>query len=271
MYSVTHDNDGEGRANRPGDVANGHVFTAAGWLPLRRLTPGSTGPFYAGDLLDGNVYTGSDWVYVPVSQTASVPRADSRAPMPVPAPLPTPPRRRGLRGVVIAIAVLLGLGIVSSIATSGGGDSADRADSATPTPKQTPTPTRKTKAPAKTTKTKAPRPAPTTPAPDPEAVYAAEMTRLGWVEAADGLWLYEDFSCSFDDYSSKVTGTMTTAPGVSKRYVSISFGLYDDSGALLGSAIANINNLAEDTKWKFEAVGFTGEFATCKPADVTAF
>lgn len=56
---------------KTGDVANGHVLTAAGWMLVRPLTSGSPEPYYAGDLLDGKVFTGTDWVVVPVAESAT--------------------------------------------------------------------------------------------------------------------------------------------------------------------------------------------------------
>lgn len=87
---------------KPGDVANGHILTAAGWLPLRRLPLGSPGPYYAGDLLDSNAYTGTDWVYVPVVEAAEVPQADGVRPAFAPLPGPAPKRSSG-RGWLIAL------------------------------------------------------------------------------------------------------------------------------------------------------------------------
>ena len=67
-----------------------------------------------------------------------------------------------------------------------------------------------------------------------------------------------------------MTGTITNESGSEKGYVQVSFGLYDKSGALLGSALANVNNLASGTNWKYKAVGFVPEFDTCKLEDVSA-
>ena len=244
--------------NKPGDVANGHILTAAGWLPLRRLPPGSPGPYYAGDLLDGRAFTGEGWVYVPVDEAAKAPRTDGPADV---APIALSPTRSAGGGfpkaLGIGLAVIVGLGVIGGVTGALKGER---------------TPAVTTSEAAPTAQGKNPKPSPATQkAPNPEAEFDAKMKRLGWVEAADGLWLNKDFSCSSNGYTAEVTGTMTTVPGVSKRYVSISFGLYDDSGSLLGTAMANITNLGEGTKWKFKAVGMPGEFDRCKVADVTAW
>lgn len=241
--------------NQPGDVANGHILTAAGWLPLRRIPLGSPGPYYAGDLLDGRAFTGEGWVYVPVAEAAKAPRADGQAYVsPVAPPAPRSAGGGFLKALGIGLAVIVCLGVVSGVI---GALKDDRPPAGT--------------ASEATTAEKKPEPAPATEAPDPKASYAAEMKRLGWVEAGNGLWLHKDFECSSDGYAARVKGVITNGSGVTKRYVSISFGLYDGSGSLLGTALANITNLGAGEKWKFEAIGMAGDFARCRVSDVTAW
>jgi hypothetical protein len=245
--------------NKPGDVANGRILTAAGWLPMRRLPPGSPGPYYAGDLLDGRAFTGEGWVYVPVEEAAKAPRADGLAYVaPVAALAPRSAGGGFLKALGIGLAVIVGLGVVGGVigAVKDEHPSAGAVSAATPTGQAT---------------GEKPKPAPATVAPDPEASYAAEMKRLGWVEAGNGLWLQKAFECSSDGYLARVKGVITNGSGVTKRYASISFGLYDDSGSLLGNAMANITNLGAGEKWKFEAIGMPGDYARCGVANVTAW
>jgi hypothetical protein len=62
------------------------------------------------------------------------------------------------------------------------------------------------------------------------------------------------------------------SPGNSGLYgAQISFSLYDDSGAQVGTAIANINGLEPGNKWKFEAISFGQEFTKYQFIELTGF
>ncbi len=65
-------------------------------------------------------------------------------------------------------------------------------------------------------------------------------------------------------YSAEITGI---AKNVTKRdfsYASIEFSIYDINGNNLGTALANINNLAAGDTWNFEANLFS--FSNTKPS-----
>ena len=47
--------------------------------------------------------------------------------------------------------------------------------------------------------------------------------------------------------------------------------VYDESGAQVGSAMANINGLEPRGKWKFEATSFGTDFSTYKFSELTGF
>lgn len=49
-------------------------------------------------------------------------------------------------------------------------------------------------------------------------------------------------------------------------YVSIEFNLYDSEGALIGTAIDNVNNLESNGKWKFKASSLTTSEETASVA-----
>jgi len=73
----------------------------------------------------------------------------------------------------------------------------------------------------------------------------------------DGLVLLEKtVNGVVDDFTIKITGTVVNRRGKNLRYVQITYKLYDESGAQVGTALANINNLEPGGTWKFEAVGF---------------
>ncbi len=72
-------------------------------------------------------------------------------------------------------------------------------------------------------------------------------------------------------YSVTITGS---AKNTSKRmmsYVSITFTLYDSSGNVVGTAIANQSGLGSGETWKYSAIGIStnGRPVSCKSTDVT--
>ncbi len=54
-------------------------------------------------------------------------------------------------------------------------------------------------------------------------------------------------------YSAVVTGTAKNVSGKNLSYASVEFSIYDSYGNNLGTALANINNLATNDTWQFEA------------------
>lgn len=227
-----------------GAVANGHVLTAAGWIPLRRLPDDARQPYYPGDTLRGHAFTGNGWVAIPEPPPRNRP---STGPS-----LDRPRKNSWLLWVAGGVAVLVILGIVGAIADSQSDDTKSEASSTdTTSAASTPAP-------------KAPR---TTAVPNPTKTTAAHPDRV----VMDGMWIHSGFRCEYNGYTSTVTGTITNQSGRTKSYVQVSFGLYDASGALLGTAYANVTNLAAGTDWKYDAVGAVAKFATCKAEEVDAY
>ncbi len=75
---------------------------------------------------------------------------------------------------------------------------------------------------------------------------------------------------SVDEYSTTITGSIKNNCGRKFRYVQITFKLFDASGSVVGTALANQNDLDLDETWKFKAHGF----AVCKTfrmTEITAF
>ena len=58
-----------------------------------------------------------------------------------------------------------------------------------------------------------------------------------------------------DDNSITLAGTMTNGCGRSFRYVQVTYKLLDESGAIVGSALANLAGLDVGQSWKFQAFG----------------
>jgi len=55
------------------------------------------------------------------------------------------------------------------------------------------------------------------------------------------------------------------------RYAQITFNLYDESGAQVGWALANINGLEPGGAWKFKASSFGTDFKKYKFSELSGF
>lgn len=86
-----------------------------------------------------------------------------------------------------------------------------------------------------------------------------------------GLVLY-DVDAEADRYSLTITGEVVNVDGPDYDYVQLSFGLFNDSSQKVGTALANISNLAAGQTWRFEALGSPSErAATFRLEEITAF
>lgn len=63
-------------------------------------------------------------------------------------------------------------------------------------------------------------------------------------------------------FTGEITGTVINRRGRTLRYVQITFNLYDDSGAQVGTALANINDLEAGGRWNFRAVAFNDRWVS---------
>lgn len=71
--------------------------------------------------------------------------------------------------------------------------------------------------------------------------------------------------------SQMICGEIKNNTQNSYDYVQIVISLYDDSGAQIGSTIANILNLAPQSIWKFKAPVFQKDFANATITGITAY
>ena len=76
---------------------------------------------------------------------------------------------------------------------------------------------------------------------------------------------------SNDNFVRYVTGTLTNNSGEKKAYVQVEINLLDKSGAVVGSTLANINNLEPGQKWKFKAVVLEKSATKFEVKNVTGF
>lgn len=77
-------------------------------------------------------------------------------------------------------------------------------------------------------------------------------------------------SGSTSDFGGVIKGVVENRRSRKLNYTQITFNLYDDSGAQVGSAMANINGLEPGGKWKFEANSFN-DFSTYKFSGLTGW
>lgn len=72
-------------------------------------------------------------------------------------------------------------------------------------------------------------------------------------------------------FGGEVTGTVINRRPRKLSYAQITFNLYDESGARVGTALANINGLEPGERWNFKATTFGTDFASCKFSELSGF
>lgn len=80
----------------------------------------------------------------------------------------------------------------------------------------------------------------------------------------------ENISIDYNEYigyTVTVTGTIENTTGKDLSYISVEYKIYDSSNAVIGTALANANNIDKDETWRFEASSL-GWFDQ-RPAKVT--
>jgi hypothetical protein len=73
------------------------------------------------------------------------------------------------------------------------------------------------------------------------------------------------------ELDGEITGIVVNRRGKKLRYAQITFNLYDDSGAQVGTALANINGLEPGGRWKFSATSFGTNFTKYKFSELSGF
>lgn len=84
-------------------------------------------------------------------------------------------------------------------------------------------------------------------------------------------FLLVDSEGSYDGFAYYVNGTIKNNTDKQYSYVQVTFNLYDASGAQIGTAMSNINNLEGNGTWKFKAIGGTENAASYKLAEITGW
>ncbi len=81
-----------------------------------------------------------------------------------------------------------------------------------------------------------------------------------------------DWKITTGEYgNTTITGRVKNNKSRELSYAQIQFNLYDASGAQVGTAMANVNNLEPNGIWKFEAVCLEDNFKTAKFKELTGF
>ena len=73
------------------------------------------------------------------------------------------------------------------------------------------------------------------------------------------------------EFGGEITGIVINRRNRKLNYAQITFNLYDDSGAQVGSAVDNINGLETGGKWKFKATSFGTDFSKYKINELSGF
>lgn len=82
----------------------------------------------------------------------------------------------------------------------------------------------------------------------------------------------EDFRLEMGEYGvGKVIGTLRNNTKKQYSYVQVEFNLYDNTGAQVGSTLANVNNLEPGGTWAFEAGVLEGRATQAKLKGVSSF
>lgn len=90
------------------------------------------------------------------------------------------------------------------------------------------------------------------------------------VDGVDGITVEQDM------FATYFSGVVQNNTNKEYSYVQIEISLYDADGALLGTALDNVNNLEANGKWKFRAMSMltsdlNAEIASWKITDITGW
>nr|DAZ17151.1 MAG TPA: Protein of unknown function (DUF3426) [Caudoviricetes sp.] len=81
----------------------------------------------------------------------------------------------------------------------------------------------------------------------------------------------KDLALNGSGIDAKVTGSIVNKTDKEYGYLQVEINLYDDSGAQIGSTLANVNNLEAKGTWKFEAYTMKEGVKSVKLKDVVGF
>lgn len=104
---------------------------------------------------------------------------------------------------------------------------------------------------------------------------AAEATQQteGKEEPQEPYTIADEAEDTSNQFTYKITGTLTNNTDKEKSYIQIEYVLYDADGNQVGTALANTNHLKAGGSWKFEALGTVSpdQVASWERSDVSGF
>ena len=106
---------------------------------------------------------------------------------------------------------------------------------------------------------------------DPNANPTSTSTTSNTTTQTTERFTLVDSEGSFDGFAYYVTGSIKNNTNRQYSYVQVTFNLYDEDGAQIGTAMANVNNLEANGTWKFKALGITEEVASYKLMEITGW
>ena len=80
-----------------------------------------------------------------------------------------------------------------------------------------------------------------------------------------------DIQTDANSVTVTISGTVVNGSQKNYEYVQIEFGLYNDSGAKIGTALDNLSGLASGERWRYEAVGSSDSAARWELDTLTGY
>ncbi|MEZ3143568.1 FxLYD domain-containing protein [Halobaculum sp. MBLA0143] len=74
-----------------------------------------------------------------------------------------------------------------------------------------------------------------------------------------------------EQFGVTIAGEALNASDTAYDYVSLQFGLFDETDAKLGSALDNVSNLDAGQRWRFEAFGTADDAETFSIEEITVY
>ncbi|MFA4876561.1 MAG: FxLYD domain-containing protein [Methanoregula sp.] len=112
---------------------------------------------------------------------------------------------------------------------------------------------------------------PVSTTPYPGAKTTVKATAVKTTVSASPLQLVESHTETGDYGSRYVVGSVKNNGDKTYNYVQITINEYDDSGAQVGSTLANVNNLEPGGIWKFKAYVIDKEATNFKVKEITGW
>ncbi len=85
------------------------------------------------------------------------------------------------------------------------------------------------------------------------------------------VYMRKTVKSSIGEFGGEITGIVENRRGKDLRYVEITFSLYDDSGAQVGTAFANVTGLDAGGRWKFRAIILRTDATKFKVFELSGF